>query len=133
MLSLSNKVAAILSVALISFSLIDCGDTGIDSVFKDEAGLIIRMSSSSMFVTNSTADTIRFFAVEQNASTLIDWSIGCDAMNAVNPKSTKEISYSKISGYHNQCEIQFYWWRCALNSSGRMEPVSLRRMNLKTP
>lgn len=132
-MSFNNKVAVILSVALISFSLIECDDKGIEGIFVDEAGVKIVMRISSMNITNTRTDTVRFLAIEQELSTRIDINPSCSSMNTIAPRSTSEVPFSKVNGYHSNCEILFCWWVCAQGTNGKIEPTLIQYMKLKSP
>lgn len=128
-----NKAMPYSAIAFISFSLMDCSDRGVDGVFVDEGSVTVEMGISSMFITNSRMDTVRFFAVEQELSTRIDLNISCNTRNTIAPRRTLELPFSKVEGYHSNCEILFWWWACGKGKNGKIEPISGGSMRLKSP
>jgi hypothetical protein len=121
----------LLVTLLLATSSIDCHDFGDDFIYNDEEGVQLRAASSSLYVTNNTAETIYYFGVERQTSAVVDWITGCDTKYTVQSRITREIPYSEIVGFKKGCQAFFYWWHCSGTAIDR--PGAFRTILFQTP
>ncbi len=126
----SNRLLPL--AALLVISVLSCHDIGTEPCQYDLNGVQVRTGETSLAVTNSTADTIRYFVVEQETAAVIFWAPTCGTINVVTAAQSKEVPYSSIPGYSPKSKIIFYWWRCIESPSGLWGPDSIHSMVVAT-
>ncbi|MBM4170218.1 MAG: hypothetical protein FJ215_13835 [Ignavibacteria bacterium] len=116
MITGSNRILPL--AALMAVSILCCHDIGAEPAPYDINGMQVRTGEISLYVTNSTGDTIRYFVVEQETAAVIFWAPTCGTINVVTGTQSKEVPYSSIPGYSAKSKIIFSWWRCIESPSG---------------
>lgn len=113
------------SLCLIT-SVVGCTDAGTDVLFTDPEGVRVQAGNSSLLITNKTGKSISVFAVEQQASALVDWIPLCDDTHAINQGGAVEKPYSTITGYSPGCSLLVYWWGCTPSFDGRIRVLTVK-------
>jgi hypothetical protein len=127
----ATRLLGLLVLALfLVLSGVRCRDVGTETT--GDNGVTILAGRSSVLVTNFTPNKINYFAVEKQSSAFIDWITQCDDGTAILPHHSKEIAYSNILGYHQPCDILFYWWHCVPTPNGGTRPDSLRELIVRS-
>ncbi len=109
---------------LIPLVLLACNKNGTNVTYDD---LTIEVLDDSIRVTNNTSLTIHYLAVERGTAAVIDWAPSCDTQdsNQIVPGHSTQILYENIFGFHEDCEILFYWWTCYNSRSPGLSPGPL--------
>ena len=114
------------------FSIVfhSCRDLGDNNAYVGAEGLTVRATATSLLITNRSAETVYYFAVEEVTYTVIDWIQTCNFETSVPVGSTKEVSYTQILGYKHGCKIVLVWWQCSGTMVGR--PGGVRTLVIQT-
>lgn len=127
-----RKYICLFALALLA-AFPGCQDLGSNANIQYLAGVHVQAKDTSMVITNSTADTIRYFIVERGTAALINWAPACGNSNGVPKRSEVELSYSNVYGYYPGCEIIVNWWHCTKEVTGRIRPGAIQSIVTGTP
>jgi hypothetical protein len=109
-----------------------CSDEAAFFVYNDKSGISIKTGESGLFITNNTQGAIHYFVIEKTAATYTDWIPVCNSGNEVGVNLVKEVPYSELYGYYNNCEAVFYWWNCLQTENGEPKSAFLQSISFRT-